>query len=299
MNLVGSEIGIWNSQKSVFWTSIARAFFLEDAKLTWLISGISLVFFASLWLILSPGVIYSRAMTWDLLFILEGAWRLYTGQVLHVDFHYPIGALPLSITALGFYLVGVKPIAFLVGEYVLAAVFTVLAVVVVKDRLPALPGFLFVSTCTLLVLVPVDTGHVDTYTFAMGYDRFGWSAVSILFLLLFVEPRRRDPVWHWPLMFLTSSRDRERCAYTAGADRRGRPRDRRCAIDLGLLPGLDETGNRLSAAVLAVIFAALLALTMVGGTVAVSAVTSEPGALPVVLANAMISRTSYCPIFAS
>jgi hypothetical protein len=48
-----------------------------------------------------------------------------------------------------------------------------------------------------------------------------------------------------------------------------------------------------------VIFAALLALTMVGGTVAVSAITSEPAALPVVLANVMISRTSYWPIFAS
>ena len=40
---------------------------------------------------------------------------------------------------------------------------------------------------------------------------------------------------------------------------------------------------------LVVILAALLALTMVGGTVAISTVTSEPGALPVVLADAMIS----------
>jgi hypothetical protein len=178
-----------------FFSAFIRSCLLDEAKPVWLIWGSALVFFASLWLILSPGVVYSKASTWDLLFILEGAWRLYTGQVLHVDFHYPIGTLPFSITVLGFYLVGVKPIAFVVGECVLAAVFTGLAIAAVKDRLPALPGFLFVSTCTLLVLVPVNTGDVDTYTFAMSYNRFGWSAVSILCLLLFVEPRRRGPVW--------------------------------------------------------------------------------------------------------
>jgi hypothetical protein len=49
----------------------------------------------------------SIPLSWDLLFILDGAWRLYTGQVLHVDFHYPIGTLPFLITILGFHLVGI------------------------------------------------------------------------------------------------------------------------------------------------------------------------------------------------
>src|SRR5262249_28976415 len=156
-----------------------------------------LVLFASMWLMLSPGVIYSRAMTWDLLFNLEGAWQLYTGQDLHVDSHYAIGTLPFAITALGFQLVGIRPIAFVVGECVLAIVFTVVAVLVVKDRLPILPGFLFVSMCAVLVLVPVIVGdELGIYTFASGYNRFGWSAVSILCLLLFIEPNGgRDPLW--------------------------------------------------------------------------------------------------------
>jgi hypothetical protein len=189
-NMTGKEI-----DGDRFLASIARAYLLDDAKLSWVISGSTLVFLASIWLILSPRIIYSRAMSWDLLFILDGAWRLYTGQVLHVDFHYPIGTLPFLITILGFHLVGIKPFAFVVGESVLAAVLAVFSIIVVKDRLPALPGFLFVSICTLLVLVPVTTGDVETYTFAMSYNRFGWSTISILFLLLFVEPRKRDPVW--------------------------------------------------------------------------------------------------------
>jgi hypothetical protein len=50
----------------------------------------------------------------------------------------------------------------LVGESVLAAVLAVFSIIVVKDRLPVLPGFLFVSICTLLVLVP-DRRRRDIY----------------------------------------------------------------------------------------------------------------------------------------
>ena len=204
INLVGGGFG-WSVRVGRFWASAPRMLFLNNAKTVWLISVSFLVLFASVWLILSPGVIYSRAMTWDLLFILEGAWRLYTGQVSHIDFHYPIGVLSFVLTVLGFFVIGLKPIAFLVGECFLAVVLTALSIVVVKDRLPALPGVLFVTMCALLVLAPITTGLVFvpvtsadmvTFTFAMSYNRFAWTAVSILCLLLFIEPRgRRDPVW--------------------------------------------------------------------------------------------------------
>jgi hypothetical protein len=177
--------------------SLVRVYFFDDARLHWLILASCLVLFASIWLIVSPGVVYSREMTWDLLFNLDGAWRLYTGQVLHVDFHHPMGALPFAITALGFEIVGIKPIAFVVGECMTAAAFGVLALVAVKDRLPTFPGFLFVSTCILLALVPVTIGDDPSQlTFAMSYNRIGWISVSILCFLLFIEPRERhDPVW--------------------------------------------------------------------------------------------------------
>src|SRR5215469_15100100 len=119
INLVGGGFG-WSVRVGRFWDSAPRMLFVNNAKPIWLISVSFLVLFASVWLILSPGVIYSRAMTWDLLFVLEGAWRLYTGQVLHIDFHYPIGVLPFLLTVLGFFVIGVKPIAFLVGECFLA-----------------------------------------------------------------------------------------------------------------------------------------------------------------------------------
>ena len=177
--------------------SILRECFFDDANFLWLISLSLLVLLASSWLMLSPGIIYSAEMTWDLLFNLDGAWRLYEGQVSHVDFENVFGTLTFAMTTLGFQLIGIKPIAFIVGECILATVLTLFAIVVVKDRLPILPGLLFVSLCATLVLMPGINGEDPSrLTFAMSYNRFGWSAVSILYLLLFIEPRgTRNPVW--------------------------------------------------------------------------------------------------------
>ena len=190
------QIGVDSTMKR-FLAPLVHVCFFGDAKLRWLLPASFLMWAVSVWLMLSPGVIYSKELTWDLLFNLEGAWRLYTGQVPHLDFHTPSGILTFAITSLGFQLVGVKPIAFVVGECVLAAAFTVLAILAVKDRLPALAGFLFVSICVALVLVPVTVGDQPTaFTFGMSYNRFGWSALSILSLLLFIEPcPGRDPIW--------------------------------------------------------------------------------------------------------
>ena len=144
----------------------------------------------ALWAVLSVPVVYSREMTWDLMFNLDGAWRIYAGQVAHVDFHDPVGTLPFAVTALGFYLVGTKPFAFIVGECIVAVVVTALAVVAVRDRLALIAGVLFVALCAMLALVPVTLGDLPTaYTFAMGYNRFGWSLLGILYLILFIEPR--------------------------------------------------------------------------------------------------------------
>lgn len=171
--------------------------FFNTSKLCWLMPASVIVLVVSIWLMLSPGVVYSKEMTWDLLFNLEGAWRLYVGQVPNVDFHEIVGPLNFALTVLGFQLVGLKPIAFVVGECVLAVAVAILSILAVKDRLPTLPGFLFVSMCTMLVLVPVTIGdELSNYTFAMGYNRHGWAAISILCLLLFIEPReRRELIW--------------------------------------------------------------------------------------------------------
>jgi len=154
------------------------------------------------YLLLSPGVIFSREMSWDLLFNLEGAWSLYTGQTPHVDFHDPLGILPFLLTEIGFWLNGIGPWAFMSGVLLFAGVIFVASVWVIAPRLPIIAAGTAVIYLTLLVLVPSNLGDDPlTFTFAMSYDRFGWSALFLLFLLLIFPAQDekslkglRDPV---------------------------------------------------------------------------------------------------------
>lgn len=144
----------------------------------------------AVWLLVSPGVMFSGEMTWDLLFNLEGAWSLYKGQTAHVDFHDPVGILPFAATTFGFYLVGIEPRAFLVGIVGLAAVVVGAACYPVSRRLPLLPSAVALLFLALIILLPVNTGDRPTeFSFAMSYNKFLWSALTLLLIVLFVPPR--------------------------------------------------------------------------------------------------------------
>ncbi len=128
-------------------------------------------------------------MSWDLLFNLEGAWNLYNGQIFHIDFHDPLGVLPFLLTEIGFWLTGLGPQAFLVGILVYAAFIFLAASWVAAPRLP-LAAAAVVVYLTLLVLVPVNIGDdASVYTFAMSYNRLGWSGIVLLFVLLIFPPK--------------------------------------------------------------------------------------------------------------
>jgi hypothetical protein len=149
------------------------------------------------WAVLSPPVMLSRTMTQDLLFNLSGAWHLYSGHVAHVDFHDASGRLSFLLTALGFHLVGAGPFAFLVNVAIMGAALFTAAFLAAMRRLPLLPAAIFVVFASLLALMPANVGdRPEQYTFAMSYNRYGWSAYSILALILFVPPReQRDRTW--------------------------------------------------------------------------------------------------------
>lgn len=137
-----------------------------------------------------PGRILSREMTWDFLFNLAGAWHLHFGHVAHVDFHSPVGELNFLLTLAGFRVVGPTPLAFLFGVVVVAVAIFALASWAAWRRLPLLPAVLFVVFATLLVLMPANVGDLPAdFSFAMSYNRYCWSAISVLALIVFVPPR--------------------------------------------------------------------------------------------------------------
>ncbi len=165
-------------------------FYTSPATLA-LLAGVPVL--VALWALLSPRLVLSREMTWDFLYSLSGAWHLQYGHVAHVDFHEPVGQLNFRLTLLGFSLVGPTPFAFLVGVAMVAAVVFASASLAAMRRLPVLPAALFVIFASLTVLMPANIGDKpNAYSFAMSYNRYGWSLLSILALVLFVPPRDRD-----------------------------------------------------------------------------------------------------------
>jgi hypothetical protein len=162
----------------------------------WVLAAAGAPVLLAAWALMSPPALFSRTMTQDLLFNLAGAWQVYGGQVAHVDFHDPSGRLSFLMTALGFQLVGPSPAAFLVNVGVMTGGLFAASFVAAIRRLPMLPAVLFILFTCLLALVPANVGdRPDQYTFAMSYNRYGWSAYGILALILFVPPQpgRRHP----------------------------------------------------------------------------------------------------------
>ncbi len=163
------------------------------------LSGLPLLLAA--WMLISPENIFSREMSLDLLFNLEGAWHLYSGHIPHVDFHDPLGTLNFALTELGFRIIGVGPQAFIVGVLIYAGFIFLTAICALSPRLPVGAAAVAVLYVTLLVLVPINIGDDPSiYTFAMAYNRFGWATLVLLFLLLSLPPAQgqhrlyRDPI---------------------------------------------------------------------------------------------------------
>ncbi|MBI3196266.1 MAG: hypothetical protein HYZ40_01915 [Rhodospirillales bacterium] len=157
-----------------------------------LLAGLPML--AAAWALLASGLVLSREMTWDFLFNLAGAWHLQSGHVAHVDFHDPVGELNFLLTVLGFRLVGPTPLAFVMGSLVWAFVTFVAASIAAQRRLPLAPAAIFTVFVCLLVVMPANVGDPPRdYSFAMSYNRYGWSALSVLALILFVPPRPPSP----------------------------------------------------------------------------------------------------------
>ena len=167
-----------------------KALMTREASFVPLVLAALIPTLAAAWALLSPARLLSREMSWDFLFNLSGAWHLRHGHVAHVDFHDPVGELNFILTDLGFSIVGVNLHAFLIGVMIMTAFLFVTAVVVAWRRLPLVPAVIFVVFACLLALMPANIGDMPTtYSFAMSYNRYGWSAISILSLLVFVPPR--------------------------------------------------------------------------------------------------------------
>ena len=172
---------------------LAARLFRRDAALAPLVALAGVAVLAACWAVFSPPVVLSSEMSWDLLFNLAGAWHLHFGHVPHVDFHEAVGQLTFVLTNIGVQVVGASPRALLVGIGIVTALVFVFATLAAWRRLPLIPAALFVVFVCLLVVRPANVGDApNAYSFAMIYNRYGWAAVSIIGLILFLPPQRRS-----------------------------------------------------------------------------------------------------------
>ena len=135
---------------------------------------------------------YGRAI-WDFVFVLDGAYRISLGQVPHVDFASPIGALTpyLTLAAETLFPGGN---AF-VGLHVLMWLLLLPAMAALAPRFNSNVSFLAgFGLLALMVLLPMtlDSTHLSEISYFASYNRFASGLLFLTGLWLVLPKSRHD-----------------------------------------------------------------------------------------------------------
>jgi hypothetical protein len=155
------------------------------------VSGCSLLILASLFfLIVFDGNTFLAVMTNDTFVYFDGIHRLNSGQVPHKDFHTPLGSVAYLIPYFGYRLSGGYGGSLELASFLVAAVFTLISIVLLHGRTSVFFGVLTIAFLALLVAVPMNVGTLgNEVTHAMFYNRWGWAAL-VLVLVTYISPDR-------------------------------------------------------------------------------------------------------------
>ncbi|WP_260687465.1 MULTISPECIES: hypothetical protein [Rhizobium] len=120
----------------------------------------------------------------DLFVFLDGAHRIWSGQVPNVDFHTPLGALTFYIPAAGYGLSGSMGGAMPVGMAIVILLFAAVAAEILGSRMHKALGLPLAAFLLLLVAAPANPGErIGDLTFAMFYNRLGWASLGLLLIM--------------------------------------------------------------------------------------------------------------------
>jgi hypothetical protein len=135
-----------------------------------------------------PGQTVTTKYVNDLFIFLDGAYRVSLGQVPNVDFHSSLGPLAFYIPALGYVLGGSLAAAMPVGMALTTVGFGLLAAHVIGSRMRPTIGVPLAVFLLLVMVAPLNPGEgLGDISFAMFYNRIGWSGVGLL-LVMFLPP---------------------------------------------------------------------------------------------------------------
>ncbi|WP_410217218.1 hypothetical protein [Paracoccus sp. (in: a-proteobacteria)] len=137
-----------------------------------------------------PGQTVTNKYVNDLFIFLDGAYRIWMGQVPNVDFHSSLGPLVYYIPALGYGIGGTLGAAMPIGMAFVTLGIALVAAHVVPSRMRPALGIPLALYLVLIVAAPLNPGEgVREPSFGMFYNRMGWGALGLL-LVMYLPPTR-------------------------------------------------------------------------------------------------------------
>jgi hypothetical protein len=135
---------------------------------------------------------------WDMSLLLDGGWRIVSGQVPHSDFHSPLGPLTYILVALGMKLSGLSADSVTYGSVLMAAILLPCAWYIASRRLSWVLSFTFVMIEGFLMLTPRPLGYgIRETTYAMIYNRQGYAIIAMLAVCLLLKGFQRHEERQW------------------------------------------------------------------------------------------------------
>jgi hypothetical protein len=135
-----------------------------------------------------PGQTVTTKYLFDLFSLLDGAWRVASGQVPNRDFHTVLGPLVHYLPALGLRLSGSLGSAVPIGVALFLALLAAPIAHVLGSRLRAAIALPLAAFLLLIVAVPINLGEtVTSLSFGRFYNRVGWAALATL-LVMYLRP---------------------------------------------------------------------------------------------------------------
>jgi hypothetical protein len=141
-------------------------------------------------LLVLPGQTVATKNLHDLFSLLDGAWRVASGQIPNQDFHTVLGPLVHSLPAIGLRFSGSLGSAVPIGLALFLLLLAAPMAHVLGSRLRAAIALPFAAFLLLIVAVPINLGEtVTSLSFGRFYNRVGWAALAIL-LVMHLRPAR-------------------------------------------------------------------------------------------------------------
>ena len=175
---------------------IDRLVTVPDRHLRWSAGGErTYLFLALLCVAVIAGIVLMIGPTyiaapWDVFVLIDGAWRICSGQIPHTDFHNPIGALVYAVFAFGMRIDGPSLQALAYGNSIFLSLVGLWTISICYKRLTPVFGLILTTFIVVLLAATRPLGYdVETTTYAMLYNRYGWALLSIVMIQLMLAPK--------------------------------------------------------------------------------------------------------------